>query len=116
MPCIRVTITEPPFIPDDVRCNVSVVENNRLTLPCPAEGTPTPRISWLKDGYPLSGHEVGVRVLPDGSLQLDHVQAGDAGQYTCVAENVAGNTTKDFHLRVFRKYHSLPWAQICVQH
>jgi len=95
--------TEPPFISDDIPHNVSVVENNRVTMPCPASGTPAPRISWFKDGYPLSENEIGVRILPGGSLQLDHAQSSDAGQYTCRAENVAGNTSKDFDLQVFRK-------------
>jgi len=94
-------MTEPPHISDDVPGNVSVVEGSTVTVQCPAEGRPTPHISWLKDEYPLSGNEIGVRILADGSLQLDHAEASDAGRYTCLAQNVAGNTSKDFDLQVF---------------
>jgi len=97
-----VVLTEPPYISDKVASNVSVVEGNSVTMPCPAKGTPTPRVSWFnKDGYQLTGNEIGIRVLPGGSLQLDHAEASDVGQYTCLAQNIVGNTSKDFHLQVF---------------
>jgi len=101
--CFVFVLLVPPVIQDDISGNVSAVANSMLTLSCPATGTPPPHISWFKDRYPLSGNEVGVRVLPGGSLQLDHVQFSDAGQYTCVAENAAGNASKDFDVQVFRE-------------
>ena len=97
-------LSEPPLIPDDRPGNVSVVQNGRVTLPCPAEGTPAPRISWHKDGRPLSATDARVRLLADGALQIDHAELADAGQYTCHAQNVAGNTSKDFDLQVFCKF------------
>ena len=96
-------LTEPAYISDDSEANVSAVQNERITLPCPAHGSPAPRVSWYKDGHLLSGSNVDVQLLPDGSLRLDQVGVSDAGLYTCHAQNIAGNSSKDFHLRVLCK-------------
>lgn len=34
-----------------------------------------------------------LRTLPDGSLELERVEAGDAGEYQCVAHNLLGSAT-----------------------
>ena len=42
----------------------------------------------------------------DGSnLQIQHVESKDAGYYTCLASNVAGNDTKQYLLQVLSEYH-----------
>lgn len=42
-----------------------------------------------------------VRVLSGGSyVQINRAELEDGGQYTCVANNVAGRTTRRFHLAV----------------
>jgi len=97
-------LAEPPYISDNRPSNVSVLENSGMTLPCPAVGTPTPHVNWYKDGYPLTGADVGVRVRPDGALRLDQAQSSDAGLYTCHAQNVAGNTSKDFDVQVLCEF------------
>jgi hemicentin len=81
--------------------NASIIENNRVVLPCPARGTPLPKIRWYKNGIPLSGNEIGERVMPDGSLQLEHARANNTGRYTCLAENVAGNVSHIIELIVY---------------
>ena len=50
--------TEPPAIPEETPRNVTIIESNRVTLPCPASGTPPPLITWYKDGREITGiHE-----------------------------------------------------------
>ena len=90
--------------------NVTVIENNRVTLACPATGTPQPLITWYKEGAPLTGNEIGVRILLDGSLQLETPGAEDTGQYKCLAENVAGNYTHIVDLHVYRKVSSMYYS------
>ena len=88
---------------DGAASNVSVVENGRITLACPAEGTPTPRVSWyFKDQGPLTDatSDGRVSVLPDGALQIERARVSDAGPYTCLAQNVAGNASKHFDVHV----------------
>jgi hypothetical protein len=96
-------LTEPPSLPDDIPNNASVIENNQLKLACPAKGTPNPRIKWYHDGKLITGNDLAKRVLPDGSLLIENAEARDAGQYTCVADNVAGNTSNTVDVKVFRE-------------
>lgn len=44
-----------------------------------------------------------VRVDDDGRLIIENVRATNAGNYTCVAENVAGKTEMGFELIVTSK-------------
>ena len=79
----------------------TIIENNRITIPCPVSGTPTPIVTWFKDGEVITGNEIGFRIMADGSLQLDRAQAEDSGSYVCFAANVAGNMTHNVDLDVF---------------
>jgi len=68
------------------------------------EGAPSPRVSWLKDGHRVdAGSELdGVRrMLSNGSLLLGDAQSSDAGRYTCLAQNVAGDASRHFDLQVY---------------
>jgi titin len=73
---------------------VNVREGEPVLLNARAVGTPTPRITWQKDGVPLSSsHEV--RIAIDGgasTLDIPRAKASDAGWYQCTAQNVAGST------------------------
>ncbi|XP_069039515.1 hemicentin-1 isoform X2 [Lepisosteus oculatus] len=79
---------------------VGMVVNSTAQLRCEASGTPTPAISWLKDGAPLYGG-ARHRILEDGKLlQIDMVQSSDMAGYLCVAENKVGSAEKLFSLTV----------------
>jgi hypothetical protein len=93
----------PPTIAESVPSNTSIIAAQRVILPCPVRGIPKPEISWFREDRELTGNEYGIRILGDGSLQLDNAQSKDAGQYHCVGANAAGNVTHFIHLRVFCK-------------
>ncbi|XP_069465362.1 hemicentin-2 isoform X1 [Ambystoma mexicanum] len=80
----------------------SVPERREVILECAVEGTPAPEISWQKDGVPLELQSGSLTELsPDGRiLKLKAPQASDAGSYTCVAWNNAGEATKTFLLKI----------------
>lgn len=99
-----ISFTEPPYLTAEAQVNTSIIENNRVILPCPARGTPAPKISWFKNGNPLTGNEIGERILPDGSLQLEHAHYNNTGRYTCIAESVAGNVAHSIELTVYGQY------------
>ncbi|XP_049724489.1 hemicentin-1 isoform X1 [Elephas maximus indicus] len=80
--------------------NISVVEKNSVSLTCEASGIPLPSITWLKDGWPVSLSS-SVRTLSGGrTLRLMQTRSEDAGQYTCVVRNAAGEERKIFGLSV----------------
>ncbi|XP_051929217.1 hemicentin-1 isoform X2 [Hippocampus zosterae] len=97
-----ISVHVPPTIIGEVQLpeNVSVVLKNPVALSCEASGIPLPAITWLKDGRPIKGTG-SVRVLSGGrSLRLMHAAVEDAGRYSCIASNSAGEENKNFDLTV----------------
>ena len=80
--------TSPQFVSQP--SNVTVAPAANTTLECSVTGSPTPSISWYKDGLQL---------MPDsrrqqqssGSLLISNVQNSDIGRYHCIATNTAGS-------------------------
>ncbi|XP_055934976.1 neogenin-like isoform X4 [Argiope bruennichi] len=67
-----------------------VVESESITLDCAANGNPTPKITWLKDGATIDlqdGSDGRHRIVGAGSLMINPVKEGDDGTYMCRAEN-----------------------------
>lgn len=87
----------PPVLePVDFQNDVMVVRGSSVVLPCEAQGSPLPLVSWMKDGEPLLPQS-----LEQGpSLQLETVGAGDSGTYSCVAVSEAGEAKRHFQLTV----------------
>ncbi|XP_053575699.1 immunoglobulin superfamily DCC subclass member 3-like [Bombina bombina] len=70
------------------------VRGRALTLNCQAEGEPPINITWYKNGNPLSGIP-HIQQLSNGSLWIRNLQkrqvnASDAGEYSCAAQNRYG--------------------------
>ncbi|KAG5850585.1 hypothetical protein ANANG_G00084020 [Anguilla anguilla] len=80
--------------------DISVLLNRQVTLECKSDAVPPPTLTWLKDGAPLQA-SARVRILSSGRyLQINNVVLGDGAQYTCVASNIAGKTTREFNLAI----------------
>uniref|UniRef100_A0A3Q1B6M5 Hemicentin-1 n=1 Tax=Amphiprion ocellaris TaxID=80972 RepID=A0A3Q1B6M5_AMPOC len=80
--------------------DVSVLQNRQVTLECKSDAVPPPTLTWLKDGQPLQA-SARVRVLSGGRyVQINMAELSDRAQYTCVASNIAGKTTRQFNLAV----------------
>lgn len=92
LPC-----TVPPVLePAEFQNNVAVVRGSPVVLPCEAQGSPLPLVSWMKDGEPLF-----LQSLEQGpGLQLETAGAGDSGTYSCVAVSEAGEARRHFQLTV----------------
>ncbi|KAM8933893.1 hemicentin-2 [Pelodytes ibericus] len=79
---------------------VQLTVGSSLVLSCEAEGSPPPKVTWLKDGGPLDrAADLGV-VVRESRLQISRVQPFHAGQYSCRAENHLSEAHKFFLLLV----------------
>ncbi|XP_054440698.1 hemicentin-2 [Pteronotus mesoamericanus] len=97
----KLVVYVPPSIREDGRrANVSGMAGQSLTLGCDASGFPAPEVVWFKDGQLVP--EVGDHRLLNGAraLHFPRIQEGDAGLYSCRAENQAGTAQRDFELLV----------------
>ncbi|NXH90756.1 HMCN1 protein, partial [Edolisoma coerulescens] len=84
---------------------VSVLRGGAATLGCVSDGSPVPSMSWLKDGLAL---RLGARLSSSRRgmvLQVLRAEPADAGRYTCVASNAAGQSSKHFVLKVLEPPH-----------
>uniref|UniRef100_M3ZDA5 Cell adhesion molecule-related/down-regulated by oncogenes n=1 Tax=Xiphophorus maculatus TaxID=8083 RepID=M3ZDA5_XIPMA len=95
------TVLSPTILNSDQASDVSAPTGEELTLDCRANGIPTPRLSWLKDGEPLEGSDTHHILTPDGStLTVRRLSPEDSGTYTCVAVSAAGQESKIYTLIV----------------
>ncbi|CAG0881635.1 unnamed protein product [Darwinula stevensoni] len=75
----------------------SVEVASQAELRCmPPEGVPLPRVAWLKDDLPVEvEREPNLIVSSEGNLLFSQARVSDSGNYTCVAENLAGKRFSD---------------------
>ncbi|KAM5259263.1 hemicentin-2 isoform 1-T1 [Hipposideros larvatus] len=92
----------PPVLePVEFQKDVAVVRGSPVVLPCEAQGSPLPLVSWMKNGQPLLPQS-----LEHGpGLKLETAGAGDSGTYSCVARSEAGEARRHFQLTVLEPPH-----------
>ncbi|XP_057577440.1 palladin isoform X2 [Hippopotamus amphibius kiboko] len=86
--------------------DLTVQEGRLCRMDCKVSGLPTPDLTWLLDGKPIhqdSSHKMLVRENGVHSLIIEPVAARDAGIYTCVATNRAGQNSFSLELVVAAK-------------
>lgn len=81
--------------------NQTLPIKSMATLPCKTFGTPTPVVSWYKNGIPVV-HSKRVATSTDtGTLTItDLNKDDDAGLFTCVASSRSGKSTWSAYLKV----------------
>ncbi|UMM36442.1 hypothetical protein L5515_008606 [Caenorhabditis briggsae] len=92
--------------PDFIQRLISeeVEEGRQLKWTVRVTGDPMPKVIWMRDGYEIPDCEE-VRIVDHGdgyhSLVIVRVEGADSGQFTCLAENIAGEarSTADLVVR-----------------
>uniref|UniRef100_A0A1Q3G4D4 receptor protein-tyrosine kinase n=1 Tax=Culex tarsalis TaxID=7177 RepID=A0A1Q3G4D4_CULTA len=68
---------------------------------CSAEGTPKPKVEWLKDGQLMHfDNDNPVQVINDNTLFFQFAKQEDSGEYTCRAWNKVSSVEKKWTLKV----------------
>ncbi|XP_014015728.2 hemicentin-1 [Salmo salar] len=96
---MRLVIMIPPMIPVG-QPELSVIQGFQALLPCAAQGSPEPRVSWKKDGNIVPSLPGKFTVLRSGELIIERAEPDDGGVFTCVATNTAGTVRQDTRLSV----------------
>ncbi|MGH0140731.1 UNVERIFIED_CONTAM: hypothetical protein FKN15_072079 [Acipenser sinensis] len=81
-------------------------EGRLCRLDCKVSGLPTPDLLWLVNGKPVlpdNTHKMLVRENGVHSLLIDPLIQSDAGTYTCIATNKAGQNSFCLELTVVAK-------------
>ncbi|XP_069093155.1 hemicentin-2 isoform X1 [Pleurodeles waltl] len=104
----HVEIQVAPFIqprPSILRLPV----NQTAELPCRAEGSPQPTVTWRKDDHELK-ESTRFAFLPDGSLRIHPAHIQDSGYYLCTASNPAGADRRSMELKIFANGGFSDWS------
>ncbi|OWF52578.1 Hemicentin-1 [Mizuhopecten yessoensis] len=98
---ITLIVQIPPQISQDGDDDITVLNNEGVTLNCEATGNPMPDIRWTKDGVTLDTSEGSYyRMIGNGSLHITSSGPADSGTYVCVVTNTAGTQTREFSITV----------------
>ncbi len=106
--------------------NTSARAGEAVVLACRAQGTPTPSMSWQKDGIQVEAclpeTEIRESASVDGSgtasssLHLNSLAPRDAGWYQCTAQNTVGSVATRARLTVETPHRPPPTAQPVTLH
>ena len=76
----------------DVPYSLNAKEGSQVSLRClPPQGVPKPKVYWLHEGRSIrAGDSSPYIISSEGSLLISQVKLSHSGNYSCVAENIAG--------------------------
>ncbi|KAL0979469.1 hypothetical protein UPYG_G00185480 [Umbra pygmaea] len=97
---VTLEVLEAPSFPEAGDAIMETVANSKVTIPCPAEGSPRPKVRWFKNGLEINPDHSELSVAPDGSLVIGSASASHSGDFKCVASNDAGSVERKTRLKV----------------
>ncbi|XP_029428022.1 neural cell adhesion molecule 1 isoform X3 [Rhinatrema bivittatum] len=102
---IQVIVNVPPTIrAKQSTVNTTAGLGESVVLSCVAIGFPVPEISWTKDGDDIEGDDEKYSFSEDGSrMTIYRVEKNDEAEYSCTAENKAGQQDASILLKVYAK-------------
>ncbi|XP_016098169.1 leucine-rich repeat and fibronectin type-III domain-containing protein 2-like [Sinocyclocheilus grahami] len=82
-----------------------VLEGQTASLRCEAIGDPTPTIHWVTPDDRLLGNSSRTVVYRNGTLEILITTSKDYGSFTCIAANLAGESTASVELSIIQLPH-----------
>lgn len=83
--------------------NVTAAPETTLNIHCPISGTPTPEVTWFKDGKKVNVSR-NVYIHENFTLTVRRARPEDSGKYRCVAESIAGSDSVTSDVTVIGKW------------
>jgi hypothetical protein len=74
-----------------------------VSVRCLTTGTPTPTITWDRDGTDLTGMS-GITIGSDGTLEISNFGSDDVGVYRCTARRGSQSDSQQTEIFLLRKY------------
>lgn len=74
--------------------------NDRIRIPCEANGKPTPDVQWLRYSPDFQSPQILDQNSRRVYLSINHLKRGDEGIYGCVARNSFGEVARNISLEV----------------
>ncbi|KAM8868367.1 leucine-rich repeats and immunoglobulin-like domains protein 1 [Synchiropus picturatus] len=93
------TVLETPHLAQNLE-DRSVVVGDTVALHCKALGSPSPRVTWLRNDQPLRQSDRHHFTPGNQLLVIDSVAEEDGGRYTCVMSNTLGTERAHSQLTV----------------
>jgi hypothetical protein len=90
-----------------VPADLEVNEGQLARLDCVVSGRPIPDMLWYRDGVqvvPDPVHKIVINEEGISSLIIDTTRITDAGLYTCIARNRAGEDRFQVRLNILRTF------------
>uniref|UniRef100_A0A3Q4MA73 Heparan sulfate proteoglycan 2 n=1 Tax=Neolamprologus brichardi TaxID=32507 RepID=A0A3Q4MA73_NEOBR len=81
--------------------NTEVQEGDTLRLYCRASGSPTPKLTWLKNGGQIPPQARNDRT-DIGTLFIPDIKVADSGTYMCVGSNSIGSNSAPIKVSVHK--------------
>ncbi|XP_038583470.1 leucine-rich repeat and fibronectin type-III domain-containing protein 2 [Micropterus salmoides] len=97
-------VCQPPLITQHTH-RMLVLEGQTASLRCEATGDPSPTIHWISPDDRLLGNSSRTAVYNNGTLSITITTSKDYGTFTCIAANVAGESTASVEVSIVQLPH-----------
>nr|XP_020441591.1 leucine-rich repeat and fibronectin type-III domain-containing protein 2-like isoform X2 [Monopterus albus] len=92
-------VCQPPLITQHTH-KMLFLEGQMASLRCEATGDPSPTIHWISPDDQLLGNSSRTAVYSNGTLSITITTSKDYGIFTCIAANVAGESTASVEVSI----------------
>lgn len=97
-------LCQPPLITQHTH-KMLILEGQTAILQCEATGDPSPSIHWISPDDRLLRNSSRTTVYGNGTLSITITTSKDYGTFTCIAANVAGESTASIELSIIQLPH-----------